>query len=253
MPRGTWGPCCHPAPARGKPGTFWRAWPLCPVGLVRKTGTPTSASGRLLGRAAVVISLFLHIRAAGWFAEHPTWEAGPGVTCGEAPDCPPDRKQMALLPPGPKAGSLGSALRWSGEAGTPTLHSETHNCFQSPRLRMSHPQEGSLRGPTFLPSCQTFTQHSHTKHSCLLSGPSPRSPIQTGPGEALVSHSPPPPPAPPQGNPPASSLLAAWRVDAALSLLSTMDICHQGKPTVANVSPRHVSGPEDVYSSPDSL
>lgn len=62
-----------------------------------------------------------------------------------------------------------------------------------------------------------------------------------------------PDPPPPQGNPPSLSLASCLEGGCSLSLLSTMDICYQGKPTVANMSPRHVSGPAGVYSSPDSL
>lgn len=61
------------------------------------------------------------------------------------------------------------------------------------------------------PSRQTFTQRSHPKHSCLLSGPSLDPPSRQAPWEALASRYPPPP----RETHPASSLLAAWRVDAA--------------------------------------
>ena len=44
----------------------------------------------------------------------------------------------------------------------------------------------------------------HTEHGCLLSGPSPKCPIQTGPWEALAFHF------PHLGNVP-SPLLASWR------------------------------------------
>lgn len=95
------------------------------------------------------------------------------------------------------------------------------------------------------PSRQTFTQHSHPKHSCLLSGPSLNPPSRQAPWEALASR-------PPQGNPPSLFLAGCLEGGCSLSLLSTMDICHQGKPTVANMSPRHVSGPAGIFSSPDS-
>lgn len=82
----------------------------------------------------------------------PPGRVGPWATREAAPDCPPDREQMALLPPEPEAGSPGDAVRWSREARTPTLHSETHNCFLSLLMRLLSPRKEVCEAPTFLPS-----------------------------------------------------------------------------------------------------
>lgn len=147
---------------------------------------------------------------------------------------------MALLPPEPEAGSPGDALRWSGEARTPALHSKTHNCFLSLLMRLFSPRKEVCEAPTFLPSHQTCTRPPTPSTAAFAVDPCLHTSIPTGPWEALALHPPHPLPLHPtpadQGRPP-SLLLAAQRVGAALSQVSTMDICHQGRPTVVTESP----------------
>lgn len=176
----------------------------------------------------------------------PPGRAGPWATREAAPDCPPDREQMALLPPEPEAGSPGDAVRWSREARTPTLHSETHNCFLSLLMRLLSPRKEVCEAPTFLPSHRRVPSRP-PQAQLLLSGlflahPQPDRPLG-GLGPSYPRD---------RGSPP-GLLLAAQRVDAALFLLSPMDICHQGRSTVTTESPRRVCGPEDGCPFPESL
>lgn len=119
----------------------------------------------------------------------PPGRAGPWATREAAPDCPPDREQMALLPPEPEAGSPGDAVRWSREARTPTLHSETHNCFLSLLMRLLSPRKEVCEAPTFLPS-HRHVPSAHPKHSCLLSGLFLPHAQPDSPWEALALHTP---------------------------------------------------------------
>ena len=161
------GPCCPPALPGGKPGTFWKAWPPCPVGFSEDN---TDSLGQPSCCGHVPISACWG--TAGGLAGTPPGAVGPPPPREPQPQTiHPTENRWPFFLRSPWTASPGSALHRSREAGTPAPQSETHQRLRPGRKSVRLPL------PPFLPEAQLLPP----KCSCLLRRPS-ATPFPTGQG-----------------------------------------------------------------------